>query len=96
MHYLVLLYGDETGAAEPGTAEFDAEMAGYEAFGELAADAIRGGAALQLVDSARHVRHDHREDVASREAVSRLESKAPRPITPVMPGRHQPVEPMGS
>ena len=43
MHYLILLYGDEAGATEPGTPEFDAEMAGYEAFGELAAEAIRVG-----------------------------------------------------
>jgi hypothetical protein len=58
VHYLVLLYGDETTAAEPGTAEFEAEMAGYMAFGELAADAIRGGAALHLTNTARTIRHD--------------------------------------
>lgn len=57
MHYLVLLYGDETTATEPGTPEFDAEMAGYEAFGELAETAIRGGAALHLTDRARTIRH---------------------------------------
>ena len=65
MHYLILLYGDEAGATEPGTPEFAAEMAGYEAFGELAAEAIRGGAALQLVDTARHVRHDGDEVVVT-------------------------------
>lgn len=58
MLYLVLLYGDEAAASEPGTPEFDAEMAGYVAFGELAADAIRGGAALELSNTARTIRHD--------------------------------------
>jgi len=58
MQYLVLLYGDEAGASEPGTPEFDAEMAGYIAFGELAEKAIRGGAALHLTDKARTIRHD--------------------------------------
>lgn len=58
MHYLVLLYGDEAAATLPGTAEFDAEMAGYVAFGELGAGAIRGGAALQLSDTTRTIRHD--------------------------------------
>lgn len=58
MHYLVLLYSDETGAAEPGTPEFDAELAGYEAFGELAGPSIRGGAALHLTETARTIRHD--------------------------------------
>ena len=57
MHYLVLLYGDETRAAQPGTPEWDAEMAAYTAFGELAAPAIRGGAALHLTDRARTIRH---------------------------------------
>jgi hypothetical protein len=59
VHYLVLLYGDEAHATEPGTPEFDAEMAGYMAFGELAADSIRGGAALHLTEMARTIRrHD--------------------------------------
>jgi hypothetical protein len=57
MQYLVLLYGDEMGAAAPGTPEFDAEMAGYIAFGELAEKAIRGGAALHLTETARTIRH---------------------------------------
>lgn len=57
MHHLVLLYGDEAAATEPGTPEFDAEMAGYEAFGQLAEAAIRGGAALHLSDTARTIRH---------------------------------------
>ncbi|HMJ78054.1 MAG TPA: YciI family protein [Iamia sp.] len=58
MQYLVLLYGDESAATEPGTPKFDAEMAGYIAFGELAEKAIRGGAALHLTDKARTIRHD--------------------------------------
>jgi len=58
MQYLVLLYGDEAAATEPGTPEFDAEMAGYIAFGELAETAIRGGAALHLTERARTIRHD--------------------------------------
>jgi hypothetical protein len=58
MHYLVLLYGDESAATEPGTPEFDAEMAGYVAFGELAAAAIRGGAALELSKTTRTIRHE--------------------------------------
>lgn len=58
MQYLVLLYGDESAATEPGTPEFDAEMAGYVAFGDLAEKAIRGGAALHLTDRARTIRHD--------------------------------------
>jgi hypothetical protein len=57
VHYLVLLYGDETRAAQPGTPEFDAELAGYIAFGELAESAIRGGAALHLTERARTIRH---------------------------------------
>jgi hypothetical protein len=58
VHYLVLLYGDEMGATTPGTPEWDAEMAGYVAFGELAETAIRGGAALHLTERARTIRHD--------------------------------------
>ncbi|MGD9529685.1 YciI family protein [Pseudonocardia sp.] len=58
MHYLVLLYGDEKTAAEPGTPEFDAELAAYTAFDEAAAGAIRGGAALHLTERARTIRHD--------------------------------------
>lgn len=57
MHYLILLYGDETRAAQPGTPEWDVEMAGYTAFGELAGSAIRGGAALHLTERARTIRH---------------------------------------
>lgn len=56
MHYLILLYGDETRAAQPGTPEWDAEMAGYTAFSELAGAAIHGGAALHLTERARTIR----------------------------------------
>jgi len=55
MHYLVLLYGDETTAAEPGSPAFEAELAAYGAFDELAAGAIRGGAALELSSTARTI-----------------------------------------
>lgn len=47
MRYLVTLFGDEAEATQPGTPEFDAEMAGYTAFGELAGPAIVAGEALQ-------------------------------------------------
>ncbi|MGD9529088.1 YciI family protein [Pseudonocardia sp.] len=64
MHYLVLLYGDEKTAAEPGTPEFDAELAAYTAFDEHAGGAIRGGAALHLTERARTIRHDGGADGA--------------------------------
>lgn len=57
MEYLVLLYDTEANATVAGTAAFDAEMAGYQAFGELAAGAIRGGAALELSGTTRTIRH---------------------------------------
>ena len=47
MRYLVLLYGDETELPEPGTPEFDADLAGYAAFDELAGKAVVGGEALR-------------------------------------------------
>src|SRR5688500_15523838 len=47
MQYLATLYDVETGAAEPGTPEWDAELAAYGAFGEKYGAAIRGGEALQ-------------------------------------------------
>jgi hypothetical protein len=56
VRYLVLLYGDEAAANEPGTEGFDAEMAGYEAFGELAGDAIVAGEALLPTTTSRTVR----------------------------------------
>lgn len=58
MHYVALLYGDETEAAEPGTPEWDAELAGYDAFGEIAGDRTVGGEALQPASTARTVRRD--------------------------------------
>ena len=58
MRYLVLLYGDESEAPEPGTPEFDADLAGYAAFDELAGDAVLGGEALHDNSTCRTVRHD--------------------------------------
>jgi len=58
MHYLVLLYGDEATGTQPGTPEWDAEMAAYLAFGELAGEAILGGEALHESTTARTIRHD--------------------------------------
>lgn len=58
MQYLVLLYDDEATGAQPGTPEWDADMVGYEAFGELAGEAILGGEALWDSSTARTVRHD--------------------------------------
>ena len=57
MEYLVLLYGDPADDPTPGTAEWDAEMEHYLAFGELAGPAILGGEAL-WPRVARTVRHD--------------------------------------
>lgn len=57
MHYLVLLGGNESLDPEPGTPEFDAMMAGYERFGELAGPTIRGGEALQPTATAATIRH---------------------------------------
>ena len=57
MHYLVLLGGDESLDPAPGTPEFDAMMAGYERFGELAGPTIRGGEALQPKATAATIRH---------------------------------------
>lgn len=58
MRYLVLLYGDESTMTQPGDPGWDAEMAGYEAFGELAGEAIVGGEALQPMATCRTIRHD--------------------------------------
>lgn len=57
MHHLVLLYGDPADDPVPGTPEFDADMAGYAAFDEIAGDAIVLGEALDPT-AARTVRHD--------------------------------------
>lgn len=56
MLYLALLYGDENQASQPGTPEFDRELAGYHAFGERYDAAIRGGAALHETPHAVTVR----------------------------------------
>lgn len=57
MHYLVLLYDDEGAAAEPGTPEFEADLAAYAAFDESSGEHVRGGAALEMTERARTVRH---------------------------------------
>src|SRR5687768_10139927 len=56
MRYLVLLYGDPAAAAAYGTPEFEAEMAAYDAFGELAGPSIVGGEALHGDDTCQTVR----------------------------------------
>lgn len=58
MRYLVLLYADEAHVPQPGTDEFDADMAAFAAFDELAGDAVLGGEALDSVTTARTIRHD--------------------------------------
>ena len=56
MEYLALLYGDEAGGPEPGTPEWDEDMAGFEAFGEPAGEHIVGGEALEPSTTARAIR----------------------------------------
>lgn len=56
MQYLVMLYDTEENATTPGTPEFEAEMAGYEAFGELGGEAIIGGEALLPSQLSRTIR----------------------------------------
>ncbi|MGI5125387.1 YciI family protein [Pseudonocardia sp. CA-107938] len=57
MHYMALLYGREDASpVEPGTPEFDAELARYAAFEAAAGEAIAGGAALYPSSTAVHVR----------------------------------------
>jgi hypothetical protein len=58
MRYLVLLYGDETQSPAEGTPEWDALLAGYSAFDELAGEAIVAGEALHDNASCRTIRHD--------------------------------------
>lgn len=58
MRYLTLLYADETGAPVYGTPEFDADLAGYAAFDEVAGAAIVAGEAMEANDACRTVRHD--------------------------------------
>ncbi len=57
MRYFALLGGDESVESQPGTPEWDADMAGYERFGELAGEAILGGEALQPAATSTTVRH---------------------------------------
>lgn len=58
MRYLVLLYGDETTQAQPGEPEWEAEMAAYMAFDDIAGEAIVAGEALQDSTTSRSIRHD--------------------------------------
>jgi hypothetical protein len=48
----VLPYGNEAGFPEPGTPEFDEDMAGHDAFAGLAGERIVGGEALESVTTA--------------------------------------------
>ena len=56
MLYLALLGGDEALGPEPGTPEWDADMAGYLRFDEIAGDAIVAGEALRPSSAATTVR----------------------------------------
>ncbi len=56
MQYLTLLYDDPTTLTGPGDPQFDADMEDFDRFGELAADAIVGGEALEGLDAAFTVR----------------------------------------
>jgi len=57
MHYMALLFGREDApAVEPGTPEFDTELARYSQFEAAAGAAIAGGAALYPSNTAVHVR----------------------------------------
>jgi hypothetical protein len=57
MRYLALLGGDEGKFPDAGTPEREAVHAGYARFGELAAQAILGGEALQPAATSTTVRH---------------------------------------
>lgn len=50
MHYLALMAGPADGGPEPGSAEFDAEVARYAEFEAKAREVIAGGAALYPAD----------------------------------------------
>jgi hypothetical protein len=65
MRYLALLGGDESASPAPGTPGFDAMMQAYFRFGESAADAIAGGAALQKADTATTIRHGDGEPLVT-------------------------------
>ena len=56
MEYLLLIYENEKRWAKAGKAEFDAELAEYQAFGKEFAKAIKGGNALQPTSAAATVR----------------------------------------
>jgi hypothetical protein len=56
MQYLALLGSDES-KVRPGTPEAQARRDGHMRFGELAADSIRDGAALQEAHTAATIRH---------------------------------------
>jgi len=57
MHYLALLFGREDApAVEPGSPEFDAEVARYAEFEAAAGAAIAGGAVLHPSSTTVHVR----------------------------------------
>ncbi len=58
MLYLALLYGEETEVADPSTQAFADDLARYEAFGELAGDAIVGGEALEPTKVGITIRHE--------------------------------------
>lgn len=58
MRYLVMLYADETTQNSPGDPGWDAEMAAYMAFDEIAGDAILAGEALHDSTASRSIRHD--------------------------------------
>jgi hypothetical protein len=57
MHYMALMFGREDApAVEPGTPEFEAELARYAEFEAAAGAAIAGGVALFPANTAVHVR----------------------------------------
>jgi hypothetical protein len=58
MQYMLLIYGAPEAEPQYGTPDFDTMMAGYTAFSQRLADdgAMRGGEALQPVETATSVR----------------------------------------
>jgi hypothetical protein len=58
MRYLALLGGDPSDEPEPGTPEWDAELAAYARFDETVGEAVVGGAALEPAATATTVRRD--------------------------------------
>ena len=57
MQYLAMLYAAETEASEPGSPEWDEEIARYERFDDHAGHAIIGGEALQPSSTAVTIRY---------------------------------------